>query len=256
LVAIARDDSNAAVDFWQRSLKQRPDFAAANFMIGEELRKQRRYEGALEFYQRALAQDPTQLVHYVRLGGTYMLLVRYDKALELFQSAARRFPSSAEAYYFAGIAARGLGEYAVAEAALRNSLLVKEDNVDALAQLGFVVSERGQKNAEAEKLLRRAIALDARHFYAHYDLGRLLVRMKRYEEAIGVLQGAVRLRERDPGAHYQLFISYSRLKRKDEADRELVLFKQYDEERKTRRGEGEERIEDTLPRPANQDKPN
>ncbi|MDX6575344.1 MAG: hypothetical protein QOE96_1297, partial [Blastocatellia bacterium] len=40
------------------------------------------------------------------------------------------------------------------------------------------------------------------------------------------------------------------------ADRELVLFKQYDEERKTRRDDGEERIEDTLPRPVNQDKPN
>jgi tetratricopeptide (TPR) repeat protein len=103
--------------------------------------------------------------------------------------------------------------------------------------------------------LRRAIALDARHFYAHYDLGRLLVRMKRYEEAIAVLQGAARLREHDPGSHYQLFISYSRLKRKDEADRELVLFKQYDEERKTGRKDGEERIEDTLPRPT-QDKPN
>lgn len=111
-----RADSEAAVDFWQRALAQRADFAAANFMIGEELRKRRRYEGAVEFYERALKQNAAQLVYYVRLGGTYMLLVRYDRALELFQRAAQRFPGSAEVQYFVGIATRGYGTLEVAEA--------------------------------------------------------------------------------------------------------------------------------------------
>ncbi|MFS8086511.1 MAG: tetratricopeptide repeat protein, partial [Acidobacteriota bacterium] len=189
LVATLRGDSEAAVDFWQRALAQRADFAAANFMIGEELRKQRRYEGAAEFYELALKQDPAQLVYYVRLGGAYMLLVRYDRALEMFQRAAQRFPTSAEAQYFVGIAARGFGNFEVAETALRKSLALKEGNVDALAQLGFVIGESG-RNAEAEKLLRRAVTLDPRHFYANYDLARLLVRTRRYEEAIAVLTGA------------------------------------------------------------------
>ena len=48
LDASLRGDAEAAVSFWQRTLAQRPDLAAANFMIGEELRKQRRYEGAVE----------------------------------------------------------------------------------------------------------------------------------------------------------------------------------------------------------------
>ena len=138
---------------------------------------------------RALKQDASQLVYYVRLGGTYMLLVRYDRALDLFQRATKQFPASAEAQYFVGIAARGYGALEVAEAALRDG------NVDALAQLGFVVGDRG-RDAEAEKLLRRAVSLDPRHFYANYELGRLLVRTKRYEEAIGVLTGAARLRQR------------------------------------------------------------
>ncbi len=254
LVATLRGDSEAAVEFWQRTLAQRPNFAPANFMIGEELRKQRRYEGAAEFYERALTQDVAQLVYYVRLGGTYMLLVRYDRALEIFQRAAQRFPGSAEAQYFVGIAARGFGALDVAEAALRKSLALRDSNVDALAQLGFVVGDRG-RDAEAEKLLRRAVALDQRHFYAHYDLGRLLVRAKRYDEAIRVLAGADQIRERDPGVHYQLFIAYTRLKRKGDADRELAVFKQYDAERKARRAQQDEQIEDTLPRSANDGKP-
>jgi Flp pilus assembly protein TadD len=254
LVAALRGQSESAVEFWQRALAQRPDFAAANFMIGEELRKQRRYEGAAEFYERALKQDANQLVYYVRLGGSYMLLVRYDRALELFERAARRFPGSAEAQYFVGIAARGYGTLEVAEIALRRSLALRDKNIDALAQLGFVVGDRGRE-AEAETLLRRAVLLDPGHFYANYDLGRLLVRTKRYDEAIGVLVAADRIRERDAGVHYQLFLAYTRLKRKTDADRELLLFKQYDAEAKARRGQRDEQIEDTLPRSVNERKP-
>ncbi|HEV7891411.1 MAG TPA: tetratricopeptide repeat protein, partial [Pyrinomonadaceae bacterium] len=165
----------------------------------------------------------------------------------VFRSAAARFPESAEIQYFVGIAARGRGDYEAAEAALRESLRLKADSVDALAQLGFVLGERG-RDAEAETILRRARALDARHFYASYDLGRLLVRGRRYDEALAVLTGAARIRERDAGVHYQLFIAYTRTGKKEEAARELQLFKRLDEERKARRTSGgEEQIEDTLP---------
>jgi Flp pilus assembly protein TadD len=253
LVASLRGDSEAAVAFWQRALALRTNFAAANFMIGEELRRQRRYEGAAEFYELALKQDPAQLVYYVRLGGAYMLLVHYDRALELFQRAARRFPGSAEAQYFVGIAARGYGASEIAEAALRKALDLKPGNVDALAQLGFVVGDRG-RDVEAETVLRRAVSLAPRHFYANYELGRLLARTKRYDEAIGVLDAAGRIRQRDPRVHYQLFIIYTRLKRKVEADRELALFKEYDAESKSRRTQGDEEVEDALP--ASEKKPN
>jgi tetratricopeptide (TPR) repeat protein len=223
-------------------------------MIGEELRKQRRYEGAAEFYQKAMAQDGGQLVYYVRLGGSYMLMSRYDRALEIFQQAVKRFPSSAEAQYFAGIAARGWGNFELAEIALRKSLDLQDRNADALAQLGFVLNQRGL-DVEAEKFLRRAVTAEPRHFYANYDLGRLLVHAKRYDEAIPVLRAAMQIRPRDPGIHYQLFIAYTRLRRTDEADRELKLFKQYDTESKAKRGDGEEQIEDSLPRPPNTEKP-
>jgi len=252
LVASLRGDAEAAVSFWQRTLAQRPDFAAANFMIGEELRKQRRYEGAVEFYQKALAQDPQQLVYYVRLGGTYILMAQSDRAAGIFQQATERFPASAEAQYFAGIGARAVGNFELAETALRKSLALKDNNVDALAQLGFVLEQRGL-DAEAEKFLRRAIAVDPRHFYATYDLGRVLVHAKRYDEAIPVLTAAVQIRPRDAGVHYQMFIAYTRLKRTDDADRELKLFKQYEAENKARQGAGEEQIEDLLPRPPNSD---
>jgi tetratricopeptide (TPR) repeat protein len=91
--------------------------------------------------------------------------------------------------------------------------------------------ERGRYD-EAEKAFRRAVSLDAKHFPAHYDLGRMLVRLKRYAEALPILEHASTLSATDPGIHYQLFTAYTRLKRKDDAERELALFKKLEEARK------------------------
>jgi tetratricopeptide (TPR) repeat protein len=81
-------------------------------------------------------------------------------------------------------------------------------------------------------LLRRAIALDAKNFPANYDLGRLLVKLKRYDEALPVLERAAVMGKDDPGIHYQLFTAYSRLKRREDAERELSIFKRLEEARK------------------------
>ena len=46
LIATLRRDPEGAVAFWQKALEQRPYFAAANFMIAEELRKRLAKEGS------------------------------------------------------------------------------------------------------------------------------------------------------------------------------------------------------------------
>jgi Flp pilus assembly protein TadD len=251
LISAARGRAEEAAEFWQRALALRENYPEVYFALAEELRRQRRYEGAAEFYERAVTQDPARLVYRVRLGGVLMLLSRFDRALEVFNETAARFPESAEAHYFTGIAARGRGDYEAAEVALRRSLRLRPASADALAQLGFVVGERG-RDAEAERLLRQAVSRDARHFYANYDLGRLLVRGRRYVEALVVLDAAARIRESDPGVRYQMFLALSRLGRKEEAERELTRFRKLDEERKTRRvSGGEEQVEDALPPPRN-----
>ena len=156
-----------------------------------------------------------------------------EDALEIFRRGLKRFPQLPEAHYFVGIAARAKADYDLAEAELRKSLTLRPNNVDTLAQLGFIVGER-DRMLEAEKLLRHAIGINDKHFYANYDLGRILVKMKRYEEALVVLKHAATLKARNPSVHYQMFIALSRLKQKDEAERELAIFKELEAERKAR----------------------
>jgi tetratricopeptide (TPR) repeat protein len=250
LIHWSRQQDETAAELWERAVQFRPNFPEANFMLGEALRKHRRTAAAVEFYQRALDQDGSILAQYTRLGGAYIVLRQPQQALDVFTRAAKHFPQSPEAHYFVGVAARAGADYDLADREFRLSLTLQPDNVNALAQLGFVLQER-DKTVEAERTLRRALAINDKHFYANFDLGRLLVKSRRYEEAIPILRHAALLKPGNPGVHYQLFITFSRLKSKADADKELAIFKQLDEAREARRKQGaeEEDIEDNIPQP-------
>ena len=233
LIHWSRNQDETAADFWDRAVQLRPNFPAANFMLGEALRRNRRTEASVEFYKRALDQDPGKFAYYARLGGIYIVLGQPVQALAVFRQGLVRFPRLPEAHYFAGVAARAAADYETAATELRKALALEPRNVNTLAQLGFVLLERGEV-AEAESVLQRAVSINDKHFYANYDLGRLFVRSRRYDQALPLLQHAATLKPNNPNVHYQLFVALSRLKRKDEAERELTAFKQLDEERKAR----------------------
>jgi len=252
LIAWAAGQDEAAAESWERAVTLQPVFPEANFMLGEALRKHQRTAAAVEFYRRALDQEPGRYVYYARLGGAYILLGQPDQALEVFSAGLKRFPDLAEAHYFVALAARAQVNYDLADNELRKSLALEANNINALAQLGFVLLERNQLK-EAEGLLRRALQISDRHFYANYDLGRLLFKSQRYAEALTILQHAVTLKSADAGVHYQLFMTLSRLKRTAEAERELAIFKELEAKRKARTpaaGTGELEDAPVLARPA------
>ena len=250
LIAWTRGQDEQAADFWDRAVTLRPDFPEANFMLGEALRKNRRTQAAVDFYKRAVEQDASKFAYYARLGGAYIVLGQLDAAQEIFRRAEKRFPNSSEAHYlFMGIAARARGDYDLADSELRKSLALGPDNINALAQLGFVLLERDKMN-EAETTLRRALAINDKHFYANYNLGRLLAKSRRYEEALLILRHAATLKPKNPSVHYQLFMTLSRLKRKEEADQEFATFKQLDAERKAQRGDEAGAEDDEVEKPS------
>ena len=228
LVASAQGDTKTALMHWAKALDLRVVFPEANFMIGEELLKNRLAEKSIPFYEQALDQSKGQLVYYLRLGVANVRGQRYERAREIFTRALERYPDNSNLYFLLGYAARAEGQYDQAVAAFQKVLKLQPDNPDALSNLGYIASQRGE-NVEAERLLRRAIQLDPKAFPSYHDLGRLLVKLRRYDEALPLLKRGVELNDKDPGIRYQLFLAYSRLKRKDEADKELAEFKRLDE---------------------------
>jgi tetratricopeptide (TPR) repeat protein len=170
-------------------------------------------------------------ITYVSAWRTFARVV-INRRAKPFERALARFPENGLLYYFVGYAQRAEGQFDAALKSFQRSIELQPDNAAAYANLGFLNAERGQ-HAEAERQLRRALALDPENYPATYDLGRLLVRLARYDEALPLLERGAKLSQKDPGTHYQLFLAYSRLKRKADADRELVIFKRLEEERKS-----------------------
>ncbi len=224
LIAFEQNLDDAALGYFDNALASKPDLADAAFMRGEILMRHSRFADAVRSYEKAVSLDKTKSVYYVRLGGAYLFGHEFEKALYYFRQASELFPKIPEIRYFLAIAARTLGDTDVAVREAKASLTLKE-TADANALLGAILGDRSE-NVDAESYLRKAVALDANHFNANFDLGRLLVRQRQFAEALPFLQRAGTLKPADRDVHYQLFLAYSRLKRRAEADRELAIFKQ------------------------------
>ena len=222
MVAFNRNQDDIAKNYFQRALSVRPDYTDPNFMLGELYTKYKNYSEAKNYYQLVLKNDPTKPVYYIRLGGTYLLLKDFTNAQKIFKKGSESFPKMPEIRYFLAITERASGNFETALDEAKKSLAIKE-TADADALVGSIMIDQN-KIAEAEKFLRKALLINPRHFNSLNDLGRLLVKDRRFEEAIPILQFAATL-SASPDVHYRLFIAYTRTKRKIEATHELEVFK-------------------------------
>ncbi len=173
----------------------RPNFHEPNFLIAEELSKRQAYVGAQEFYEKAATQQPENLLYQVRLAVTFIRIQQYEKARLVLDREDKKRANNLNITYLKGFLARAEGNYDEAITAFEKVLKLSPNNPDGLANLGFLAYERGQ-NEKAETLLRQAIKEDKNIFTAHYDLGRLLIRLKRIDEALPILEKGAELNKK------------------------------------------------------------
>lgn len=224
LVASAKKEVENALGLWLKAVELRPEFHEANFLIAEELSKRQAYVGAQQFYEKAGSQELDNLLYQVRLCVTYIRIQQYENARAILDVQDKKRPDNLNITYLKGFLARAEGNYDEAIVAFEKVLRLTANNPDALANLGFLAGERGQYE-KAEALLKQSIKEDPKIFSAHYDLGRLLLRLKRVDDALAILERGAELNKSDPGIRYQLFIAYSRTKQKAKADVNFAEFK-------------------------------
>ena len=88
-----------------------------------------------------------------------------------------------------------------AEAAYRTALELQADFTQAAVNLADLYRIQG-RDADGEKTLRQALALDPQNATVHHALGLLLIRQKRLPEALAALAEAARLGEDNPRYGY------------------------------------------------------
>lgn len=150
-------------------------------------------------FKQSLALDPKAVPALAYLGVTYVERGLYDDAIRFYEQAIALNPQVATLHYLVA------------------DTMFRVPNGDT---------------SRAEKYLKRALELDPNLAAAYLTWGKFYVRTNRYAEAAPLLERAVALQPDMIEAHYQLSRVLMKLKRTDEGKRELEIFKTLSEKQK------------------------
>jgi tetratricopeptide (TPR) repeat protein len=165
---------------------------------------------------------------------------KFPEAVDVFLRTAELAPEIEQPYVFLGrIISHGegrLGEItdkfaSFAKANPRNYLGYFLQAKGLLAQMG--PSPSGELAAEAEKLLRKSIALNSSFWESEFELGVLLESKKDFAAAARNLKRAVQLNPKAPAPHYRLARVYDRLGNSEAAQAERALHEKLIAEERT-----------------------
>ncbi len=113
-----------------------------------------------------------------------------------------------EQHFFAGARLMEQGDAAGSEAAFRRALQLSPDIAEAHANLGLLL-ERANRLDEAEAHQRQAIEIDPRHPLLMQNFGALLIRRKNFKEAESVCRQALLLSPQSAAAWTNLGVLQS-----------------------------------------------
>jgi tetratricopeptide (TPR) repeat protein len=222
-------DFTAAAEPYQRGARLDPTEEHL-FDWGNNLLRLRAYDDAADVFTASIRRHPTSARLHIGLGIAHYSRGRHDDAVTAFCQAADLAPADPRPYTF-------LGEmYGVAparndEITQRLARFVAASPREASGHYYYAISlwrgpatGAGADLARVEALLRRAMALDAKHAKARLQLGILLSEQRRWHEAIRPLQAAIVIEPDLAPAHFRLAQAYRRTGQAALADRELSTF--------------------------------
>lgn len=102
----------------------------------------------------------------------------------------------------------------------RLNIWLKPDDLDIRNKLAMALF-RTNELAEAEKELRYVINKDPKNFNALDGLGAVLLKMKKYKEALTYLEEAAKINDKDVLLHVHLSIAYDKTGQAEKAPGEL-----------------------------------
>jgi Flp pilus assembly protein TadD len=162
-----------------------------------------RVADAVEALQRAIASDPRYADAYFRLGIALEKLGNIGAAIVAYDRATELLPSLTEAWFRAGALVYTLGHRDEAIGCFRRAAETgPKTSFGRLGKARALLTE--DRDQEAEKVLRKTLALDPTNALAHDLLGNLLSEHGRFDEARDCFERAIAIAPLLAGSYYDL----------------------------------------------------
>ncbi len=181
----------------------------------QQMVRQGQFEEASRLFREVLKRDPNNLDSLYGLLNLFyqapLVVQPSGGEVESFYASARRIaPQDPQLYLYYGAALTRQNKYDQAVTAFNKAIELKPDYVDAHMFLA-AISEKENQPAQAVGHYRLALAAQPSYRPAQLQLGRLLVTLHRYREAIPELLPAIQVEDPDtPIAMVFLAQAYSK----------------------------------------------
>jgi tetratricopeptide (TPR) repeat protein len=195
------DDAEPALT---KAASLRPNDPSYQYALAAAKVGKRQFEaaqGLLEGLIKARASDPQ--IQYA-MGSVLYLEGHLAEASTHLRESVRLLPNQLAPYYYLALVARDQGKDAEAIGMLEDLLQRYLNHASSCEALGSLLMS-AQRYPEAEISLTRAVQLNPKSVRANYQLGLLLSRMGKKDEADKRLEVAKSLRQEDEAnSHLQL----------------------------------------------------
>lgn len=210
------DSSESERNFYLEAAKLCPTMAEAFYNIGVIDSRNGKIDSALENYKKALelVRKPEFLSAIANISLTKK---EFEQARKYYEEALELAPDSITALQGLSIVYDNLNLYDKAEEVLLKAAEIKSADAGIQYNLG-VVLERQNRLQDAISAYENAVNADSKHFPSHFHLGLAYQRAGRYEDSRKVLEQAAALQSGNALVHRALAVSYEKLAQYERAE--------------------------------------
>ena len=183
--------------------------------------------------QRLSQGDPQNPLYLYWLAKLDYDAREYTSAISRLRHVIELDPNMMRAHNNLGLCYDSLGQFEEAVQSFTRAIELnrRQEHPSAWPPLNLAVSLISLNRLdEAAARLHEALSYNPKFPQAHYQLGLVLEKERKFEEAIAPLQRAIELDPSYPEPHYTLGRIYQRLGKRDEAQEQIEKFKKLKQE--------------------------
>jgi tetratricopeptide (TPR) repeat protein len=223
-IAERQNELERSLSYWMRARKITPRDPEVLLGFGRVCLKMDLLEDAETALVDAAALRPGELTYQYTLAAAKVGRRQFEAAQGLIEGLVRTRPRDPQLQYALGSIFYIQGRLSEADARLRESLRLQPAQLAAHYYLALVARDKGH-DAQAIEILESVLQRYPEHAPSREALGGLLMTAERYTDAELHLRKAVTLAPKSVKANYQLGLLLARMGKKEEADRQLALAK-------------------------------